>query len=713
MAEHATNITLQVEGMDCANCALGITKNLQKKGLEKVYVDFATGEATFLLADKSKLPGIIESINGLGYKVVDRKYLEENAGKISTLEKRFYISLPFTIVLFFSHMIFNHDFVLNQPIIQLLLCIPVFIIGIKQFGKSAWGSLKTGVPNMDVLIFIGSSAAFFYSLAGIYMYQGTHLVHNYLFFETASTIISLVLLGNVLEHRSVKQTTTAIQELSAIQVTRAKIVQLEMGKEVITDIDYKNITIGAILQVNTGDKIPVDGEIISGEASVDESMLTGESIPVEKSISHKVIGGTIVVKGNLRMRAESVGENTVLAKIIELVKKAQQAKPKIQKLGDKISAIFVPVVLAISILTFFVSHFGFAISVKDSIMSSIAVLVISCPCAMGLATPTAVMVGIGRAAKKGILIKGGSTLEEFAKIKNIVFDKTGTLTTGDFKIKEIECFEGETEKDIQTILYHLEQYSSHPIARSIVKELKGKVTDKKFLSVNEEKGIGISARDDDHNSYLIGSFKIASNHTNNSSHTIYMVKNNKLVATIDLEDAITKNAKETLEALHQKGLKTIMLSGDTRDKCEDLAQKLGINEVYSQQLPSQKLELIAQFKYEAPTAMVGDGINDAPALAKASVGISLSNATQVAIQSAQIILLKNNDLSTITEAYLISKHTLITIKQNLFWAFFYNIIAIPVAAMGFLNPMVGALAMAFSDVIVIGNSIRLKTKKLK
>src|ERR1035437_5315049 len=347
MAESSTNITLQVEGMDCANCALGITKNLQKKGLENVYVDFATGEATFLLKDKSKLQTIIDSINGLGYKVVDKKHLEANAGKLSTLDKRFYFTLPFTIVLFVSHMIFDHDFILNQWYIQLLICLPVFIIGIMQFGKSAWGSIKSGIPNMDVLVFIGSSAAFFYSLAGIYMYQGSHEVHNYLFFETTTTIISLVLLGNVLEHRSVKQTTTAIQELSAIQVTKAKIVSLEMGKEIVTEIDYKNIAIGSILQVNTGDKIPVDGEIISGEASIDESMLTGESIPAEKTIAHKVVGGTIVVKGNLRMRSESVGDNTVLAKIIELVKKAQQAKPSIQKLGDKISAIFVPVVLGI------------------------------------------------------------------------------------------------------------------------------------------------------------------------------------------------------------------------------------------------------------------------------------------------------------------------------------------------------------------------------
>lgn len=718
MAENTTNITLQVEGMDCTSCALGITKTLEKKGLENIYVDFASGETSFLLKDKNKLPLIIKSISDLGYKVVDSKYREENEGKMSTIEKRFYLTLPFTIVLFFGHMLLPHDFILNQPLAQLLLCLPVFVTGIIQFGKSAWGSLKSGVPNMDVLIFIGSTSAFIYSIIGMWMYYGSPEVHNYLFFETAATIITLVLLGNVFEHRSVKQTTTAISELSAIQVTKAKMISLQMGKEVISEVDYKNIHVGALLQVNTGDKIPVDGEIISGDASIDESMITGESLPVEKVVSHKVIGGTIVVSGNVRMRAEKVGDETLLAKIIELVKKARQAKPEIQKLGDKISAIFVPVVLGISALTFCINYFfvDFAVDLdplQESIMRSIAVLVISCPCAMGLATPTAVMVGIGRAAKKGILIKGGNTLEEFAKIKNIVFDKTGTLTTGDFKIKNIQPVEGISEMEVKEILFALEQHSSHPIAKSIIAALSGISSTGKFIAVKEEKGLGITAADEQNNTYQVGSYKIASHLTESDEHNIYVLKNNRLIATVDMEDAIKMNAKETITELQKQGIQTVMLSGDNRKKCEELARKINISKVYSEQLPAQKLELIEKLTKEAPTAMVGDGINDAPALAKATVGISLSNATQVAIQSAQIILLKNNDLSMLYQAHLISKHTLITIKQNLFWAFFYNIVAIPVAAVGLLSPTIGALTMAFSDVIVIGNSIRLKTKKLK
>jgi P-type Cu+ transporter len=712
MATENQHITLLVEGMDCANCAIGITKDLQKKGLEEVHVNFATGEASFILKDKKKLPSIIEGIHKIGYKVVDSKTREENENKMSVVEKRFYFSLIFSIPLFLSHMIFPPDFFLRQPLVQLILCIPVFITGIVQFGKSAWSSLKTGVPNMDVLIFIGSSSAFVYSLDGMYLYHNSHEIHHYLFFETTSTIISLVLLGNVFEHRSVKQTTTALKELSRIQVTTAKLVGLQFGKEVITEVGYKDIVKGAILQVNTGDKIPVDGEIISGEADIDESMLSGESIPAEKTTGNKVIGGTIVINGNLRMRAENVGDDTVLARIIELVKKAQLSRPEIQKLGDKISAIFIPVVLGISILTFIISYIFASLSLQESIMRSIAVMVISCPCAMGLATPTAVMVGIGRAAKRGILIKGGSTLEAFAKVKTIVFDKTGTLTTGNFRIRSIDPLNGIERREIEDILFNLEQHSSHPIARSIVAELKN-TPHKVFKEIREEKGSGITAKDEQGNRYMIGSYKAAAQFTKEDTHSIYVIKNDQLIGTADLEDDLKKNVKESISLLHASGIQTVLLSGDKKEKCEALAEKLAIDKVYSEQLPAQKLELIEELNKDNDAAMVGDGVNDAPALAKSAVGISLSNATQVAIQSAQIVLLNTNDLSQLNEAQLISRHTLTTIKQNLFWAFFYNVIAIPVAAFGLLTPTVAALAMAFSDVIVIGNSIRLKTKKLR
>ncbi len=711
MSEKSTHISLDVKGMDCANCALGITKTLQKKGFKDVNVNFATGEARFELGSNLKLKNAIDSIESLGYTVADAKS-DISGEHFSKVEKLFYFSLIFTIPLFFSHMLFGHDFFLNQPIVQLLLCTPVFLIGFFQFGKSALGSVRAGVPNMDVLIFIGSASAYIYSIIGLISYA-THEAHNYMFFETAATIISLVLLGNVIEHKSVRQTTTALKDLTNIQVAKAKILSLHLGKEIFSEIDIKDVQKGSILLVNTGDKIPLDGEIILGEASIDESMITGESIPVDKGIGEKVIGGTILVAGNIRLRVENVGEESTLSKIIEMVKKAQNTKPSIQKLGDKISAIFVPIVLLISILTFLVGYFAFQLEIKTAIMSSIAVLVISCPCAMGLATPTAVMVGIGRAAKRGILIKGGSTLEEFAKIKSIVFDKTGTLTTGNFKIKNINLTSDIGEDEIKNILYNLELHSSHPIAKSIVLELTSKYASSDFVNVEELKAIGIIANDKNKNEYKVGSFKICKEINVDENHSVYVLKNNVLIATIDLEDEIKNGAKEMIHYFKSKGIQPVLLSGDRKSNCEKVANQIGIETIYSQKTPSEKLEIIENIHNKNKLAMVGDGINDAPSLAKANVGISLGDATQVAIQSAEIVLLNKNDLVQLAEAHKISEHTLITIKQNLFWAFFYNVLAIPVAAVGLLSPMIGALSMAFSDIIVIGNSIRLKTKKMR
>lgn len=711
MANQAENITLNVEGMTCSNCALGVARTLKQKGLENVNVNFSTGEATFTLPDKDLLPRIIHDINGLGFKVVAPEKGQAETTGLSSIEKKFFFSLIFTIPLF-SHM-FIRWAPLHDPLIQLGLCIPVMIIGFLHFGRSAWGSLKARVPNMDVLIFIGSTAAFAYSLTGTIQHWGTHEAHNYLFYETAATIISLVLLGNLLEHRSVKQTTTAIKELDKLQAQKAKRIDQHNGHEHFTEVNVNEITAGNIILVNTGDRIAVDGEIVSGNASINESMITGESIPVDKAAGDKVIGGTIISSGSIRMRAEVVGKDTMLSKIIEMVKNAQQAKPQIQKLGDRVSAVFVPVVLAISLLTFIVAYFVFDIAGHRALMNSIAVLVISCPCAMGLATPTAVMVGIGRAARRGILIKGGSTLEELAKVKNIVFDKTGVLTTGEFIIKKLQPLDGANEQELINVLYNLEQHSSHPIARSIASALKTKAGSITFSEIEELQGIGLKANDDKGNKWQIGSYRSAAHMTLDDMHQVYVMKNDKLAGWVDIEDEIRLNAKETIAQLRASGLRTIMLSGDSQRKCEELAQKLGIDEVHSQQLPSQKLEQIDKLVNEAPTAMVGDGINDAPALAKATVGISLSNATQAAIQSAQVVLLNTNDLSKVSEAIQMSRHTLLTIKQNLFWAFFYNVIAIPVAAAGFLSPMVGALAMAFSDVIVIGNSIRLKFKNIR
>lgn len=700
MTQKKTQHSVHIEGMTCANCAAGIQKHLTSKGLNDVSVNFAAQEANFSSSSLS-IEEVMEEINSIGYKAsVEEKEEEDNL-----IEKLFAICLVFTIPLF-SHMFLPHDHFLQNPLVQIGLSLPVYLIGAYYFGKSAWGSLKTGVPNMDVLILMGSSSAFLYSLIGTLMHWGMPEAHHYLFFETTATIITLVLLGNVLEHRSVKQTTTAIKELSAIQQLKALKVLADGST---TPVSFKEIVQGDILLVNSGDKIPTDGELIKGEGIVDESMLSGENEPIHKKNGHKVIGGTIVVDGSFQMTATQVGKETVLSQIIELVKKAQNDKPSIQRLGDQVSAIFVPVVLGISLLTFLLSYFAFDIASHEALMRSIAVLVISCPCAMGLATPTAVMVGLGRAAKSGILIKGGNTLEEFAKVKNIVFDKTGTLTTGDFEIIAINCEDSQRE-EVKNILLSLETHSSHPIAKSMVKGL----ADSSLLELNkvvEHKGKGIAGQWNE-DEYFLGSYATAKELTDDDGHQLYLLKNQKLLATVDIADEVKQNAKESIQGLKEAGLTPIMLSGDRQAKCESLAKELGIEKVYSQQLPQEKLEKINSFNQEAHTAMVGDGINDAPALAKAHVGVSLSSGTQIAIQSAQIVLLKGHDLSQVNEAHKISKHTLLTIKQNLFWAFSYNIVAIPIAALGFLNPMWGALFMAFSDVVVIGNSLRLKKKKI-
>ncbi len=693
-------IELNVTGMHCSNCALSIHKLLEKKVLKDVYVDFANSEVKFRSPDNTLLPGLIKDIEGLGYKVqASDDFMPESI--FEKVENKFLFCLIFTLPLFLHMFLPFH--VLHDPDIQLILCLPVFILGCVHFGKSALNSVINGIPNMDVLIFIGSSAAFIYSFIGTLYNLGT----DFLFYETAATIITLVLLGNVIEKRSVTQTTSAVRDLLKFQENNATRI-LNGEKE---QIKSSEIQIGNTLLVNTGDKVPTDGEIIWGEASINESMITGESIPVEKTKYDQVIGGTIIEKGSIHILATRVGKNTVLSQIIDLMKRAQAAKPTIQKLGDRVAAIFVPVVLGISLLTFMLAYFVFDIALQKALMNAIAVLVISCPCAMGLATPTAVMVGLGRAAKNGILIKGGNTIEEIAGIKFMVFDKTGTLTTGKFRIKQLVATDVD-ESEAASIISGIEEYSSHPIAESLVSELKSRFTKKIiFKKVKEEKGIGMNAIDAENNNYQLGSKKILENSTESADFNLYLTKNQKLIASLSIEDEIKADAKLLIDTLKEHNVIPILLSGDLKRKCEDLAYKLGITEIYAEKLPQEKLDIIEKIKKLGKTSMVGDGINDAPALSTSDVGVSMSSASQIAIQSSEVVLL-NSDLKSIDMMLRIGKHTLLTIKQNLFWAFFYNVVAIPVAAFGFLSPMIGALTMAFSDVIVIGNSIRLKRKSI-
>ncbi|AEE48094.1 heavy metal translocating P-type ATPase [Haliscomenobacter hydrossis] len=696
-------VELTVEGMDCANCAAGITRYLERKGLEEVYVNFQTKEVRFRLVDESiSLEEAKGGINKLGYTVVE----PEQKPDFWTLERKLLIGAIFTLPLLLGHLLMSagiHLAFMHNAWIQLAICLPVFVLGAWHFGKSAWSSIRNGMPNMDVLIFMGGTAAFVYSLVGTLSGET-----QYIFYETSATIFTLVLLGNWIEKRAVAQTTTAIAELGKLQVEHARRI---MPSGTIVGIHYPEIKTGYILQVNEGDKVPADGEIFLGQASIDESMLTGESLPINKQLGDQVIGGSLVLSGNFQLKVNAVGKKSVLGQMIELIKTAQQDKPEIQRLADKISAIFVPVVVSISALTFLLSYFVFDIAFKNALMNAIAVLVISCPCAMGLATPTAVMVGVGRLARNGILVKGGKTLEIFANIRNIVFDKTGTLTTGTFVVEHIDYAPGVREAEVNNLIYDLEMHSSHPIAKSLVQEMEAQVSLNgqrlgpiTLTNVEEEKGKGMSGEDEAGNIYEFGA-------SENGQGTLILRKNGDKLATLSITDTIKPEAKACIDYLKSKNIASYILSGDKQAKTASVAEALGVTHFFAEQQPGQKLDIIARLSKEAPTAMVGDGINDAPALAKASIGVSLSNASQAAIQSAQIVLL-NGNLERLPQALAICTHTVLTIKQSLYWAFAYNIVAIPMAAMGYLNPMWGALFMAFSDVVVIGNAIRLKYKRI-
>ncbi|MBK6330063.1 MAG: cadmium-translocating P-type ATPase [Bacteroidetes bacterium] len=697
------SIQCKVDGMTCGNCALTITNYLNKKGVTDAVANASTGDVSFVIEEGLDVDSLYDGIDNLGFKVLRGD--EEETQTHSSVKPFLIIASIFWVPLM-AHMFIPWK-PLHAPLTQLILVLPVFIIGTIYFGKSAFRSLMNGIPNMDVLVFIGATAAFIYSITGWILHP--EAVHQYLFFETTASIITLVLAGNFLEEYAVQSTASSIKELMKYQKTSAKLILTDsIGKVTITNIDHDEVKLQDILQVNTGDKIPVDGIITQGNAAIDESMMTGESIPNAKGIGDSVTGGTILTEGNIQMKATAIGNNTALSTIIKLVHQAQATKPPMQKLADKISAVFVPLVIGVALLTFLLNYFAFDVSFQNSMMRTIAVMVIACPCAMGLATPAAVMVGLGRAARNGILIKGGDTLEKFKDIKQFVFDKTGTLTTGQLKIDQYQTT--LDEKDFKNIVYSLEQFSSHPIAKSICKEWVSN-TPISFTLSEEIKGIGLKATDHDQNEWQLGSYRLLNNTSSADDHDLYLLKNNEIAGWIDMKDELRPEAKSVIEQLNAKGYRTLLLSGDRKETCEKIASTLGIAEVFSEQLPADKLNTLQQIMQSGRTVMVGDGINDAPALAKADIGISLSDASQIAMQSAQVILLKNN-LSLLPQALFLGKHTFITIKQNLFWAFFYNIVAIPIAASGLLTPTWGAGIMALSDIVLIINSLRLKYKKV-
>ena len=698
----------KVEGMDCTNCALTITKYLQKEGLQDVKVNFIGGDVSFAINNDKSKTELAKGIEDLGYHVADQTQItnRKQATKLfSNHLQRFLFCLPFTLVLML-HMLPWHFHFLMNPWIQLAICLPVFIVGMGYFGVSAVKSLRRGVPNMNVLIAIGATAAFVYSLIGTLSNMGM----DYIFYETTATIITLVFLGEWVEHKSVSTTQKALNQLARKQKVMANMIAFDdEHKEQIFPVENTQLRVGDLVLIKTGEQVPADCKILWGDAHVSEALLTGESKPIKKQKKDTLIGGSLLTDGNVKAQVTAVGNDTVLSNILNLVKQAQGEKPPVQQLADKISAVFVPVVVSIAVLTFLLNYFAFNISVTTSLMRSIAVLVISCPCAMGLATPAAIAVGLGRATKNGILFRNAKSLELFKNIQTVVFDKTGTLTKGNLTIAAFEHNSEITEADFKRIVFSLEKFSNHPIAKAITEQWKIN-NPILFKKVDEIKGSGIKAETAEGDVYFLGSNNEKQN-ANNKEHNAYLFKNNQLLGWLDMDDEIREEAKAVITYLHSKKIKTVLLSGDSLERCKKVANILGIDEVYAEKTPDEKLTIIETLNKTAPVAMIGDGINDAPALAKATIGISLSDASHLAVQTAQVVLM-NKGIQHLPLALGLGKHTFSTIKGNLFWAFIYNVVAIPVAAIGLLQPGVAALAMGFSDVVLAINSIRLNYRKV-
>lgn len=715
----AEKINWKVDGMTCANCALSVNRALEKEGLSNISVNVISGDVSFETLDTN---GTVDKarkrVEGLGYSVSDAsapvKHHEHGHSHMSGYMLRFWICLPFTAVLMLHMIPGLHLHWLMIPWVQLMLALPVYLVGMSFFGVSALNSIRSGIPNMNVLIALGSTAAFGYSIWGMFQPNPA----DYLFFETAASIITIVLLGNYLEDASVERTQRTIKELTREQVVMANMIAYDShGQENIFAVENKALKVGDLVLIKTGEQVPADCKILSGEAEVNEALLTGESLPVMKKQGEMVVGGSVVSNGNLKAYVTAVGKDTVMSGIASLMRKAQTEKPPVQQLADKISAIFIPLVLGIATLTLLVNYFIVDISFQASLMRAVAVLVIACPCAMGLATPAAIAVGLGRAAKNGILFTDVKRMELFRDVKRMVFDKTGTLTSGKFQISNFKSYLGgrnetnddTSEDEFKKIVYSLEKFSGHPIAKSIATLWKRKDV-VRWENIEEVKGLGMRATDRDGNKYFIGSAAGVET-LPEGGHNLYVTKNNETIGWIDIQDEIRPEAKAVIDFCKAKGIETVILSGDTEAKCRLVADAIGIDTIVANQTPEQKLAKLEQWSAEKPTVMVGDGINDAPALAKATISVSLSEASQLAIQSAGVVL-TGGGLSNLPKAMLLGKHTYGTVKSNLFWAFSYNIIAIPIAAVGLLHPTFAALIMGGSDVVLALNSLWLGVRKL-
>ncbi|PIZ00558.1 hypothetical protein COY62_01950 [bacterium (Candidatus Howlettbacteria) CG_4_10_14_0_8_um_filter_40_9] len=759
---------LAITGMHCASCAVNIEKKLNDLEGVKASVNFATSKASLELGEDGNLESAKQKIKDLGYSVLEKNDGEEIEDKeraekkkeIKNLKNKVWISLFLSIPLFFGSLPRLFPFIpdiLNNHFVLLVLATPVeFWVG-WQFHSGGFKALKHRTADMNALISIGTLAAYFYSAFITFFPASVSSAGKMpeVYYDTAAVIITLILLGRLLEAVAKGQTGEAIRKLMGLRAKTARVIRNK--KEI--DIPIEEVAVGDIVVVRPGEKIPVDGLIIEGKSAIDESMITGESIPVDKKEGDEVIGATINKTGSFKFRATKVGSETALAQIIELVKEAQGSKAPIQKLADQVTAYFVPVVMVVAIMTFTVWYiFGPSPAITFALLNFVGVLIIACPCALGLATPTAIMVGTGKGAENGILIKSGETLEIALKINTVVFDKTGTLTKGEPDVTDIVSV---TESPISNsqfpnksqnsklsngqseILYYAgsaEKGSEHPLGEAVVRYAKDKnVKLSDHISFDASVGHGIMAniqsnngkgktvevlignkRMMDNNKIDIGSIQKEVNKLQSEGKTaVFVAIDKKLAGIIGIADTLKENSKAAIELLHKEGLKVAMITGDNGKTAEAIAKIVGIDKVLAEVLPEDKEKEVKKLQGEGKiVAFVGDGINDAPALAQADVGIAIGTGTDVAMESSDITLI-GGDLRSVATAILLSQKTMKKIKQNLFWAFFYNASLIPLAAGVFypffgilLNPMFAGLAMAASSVSVVSNSLLLKRFKV-
>jgi P-type Cu+ transporter len=728
-----STVELNLTGMTCTSCANRIEKALQEQqGVHSATVNYAA-EKAYIDFDPAIIntSTMIRTVAEAGYQAEamesgntdrEKEIREQETQKLKTT---FIISLLLSLPLFMAMLVALFKLplpFLHNPWFQLALATPVqFIIG-WRFYKKSYSSLKAKSPGMDVLVAMGTSAAYFFSIYNGFLKQIPQGQHPDLYFEASAIIITLILLGKYLEAIAKGKTSEAIKKLIGLQPKTARV--LRGGQEI--DFPIQQVVTDDIIQVRPGEKIAVDGIVTQGHSSVDESMLTGESLPVEKQSGHSVIGGTINKNGALSFKATKVGKDTMLAHIIKVVQEAQGSRAPIQQLADKVAGVFVPVVLMVAILTFLVWAL-FLGNTTMAIISAVSVLVIACPCALGLATPTAIMVGTGKGAENGILIKSAESLEIAYKIDAVVFDKTGTLTRGEPKVTDILSNEGINTEHLLFLCASTEKYSEHPLGEAILQMAEEKklslVDPQQFKAIP---GKGVSAVIGE-NAILLGTANLMKeNNTDTDSlkdviqslesegkTVMYVSIDAVFSGVIAVADTVKDESAEAIQTLKSMGIKTYMITGDNQRTAEAIAKQVGISEdhIFSQVLPQQKAHHVKQLQEKGHiVVMVGDGINDAPALATANIGVAMGTGTDIAIETGDITLM-NGNLNTLCTAIQLSKKTMVKIKQNLFWAFIYNTIGIPFAAFGLLSPIFAGAAMAFSSVSVVSNSLSLKRFK--